>query len=68
MGHSKHMHACMQLLVLLPMASSNSRKRSVPLKDKVLIKKAEQHGITQASVAGVPASKSTAIQLLYMYV
>ena len=40
----------MQLLILLSMAS---RKRVyLPLKDKIkLIKKTEQHGITQASVA-----------------
>ena len=53
-GSQEHMHACMQLLVLLSMASSSSSRKRVdlPLKDKIkLIKKAEQHGITQASVA-----------------
>ena len=39
----------MQLLILLSMVSSSSRKRvDLPLK---MIRKAEQHGITQVSVA-----------------
>jgi len=56
-------HGCMQLLVLWSMpqpysslqgtSPSSSRKRvDLPLKDKIkLIKKSEQHRITQASVA-----------------